>query len=160
MTIETVRQLLGIALLLAAAFEDVKKKSVHVAVPAVGGAAGIGLSIAGSLVNSGSLANAGGLANAGSLWKILLQIFLSALPGAFLLLCCLLFRGQIGSGDGAVLLGLGLICGWQTALGAFVHGLVYTGLFALVLLAKRMPKDTALPFLPFLLAGYVTTLAV
>ena len=154
MTIETVRQLLGIALLLAAAFEDVKKKSVHVAVPAVGGAAGIGLSIAGSLVNSGSLANDG------SLWKILLQIFLSALPGAFLLLCCLLFRGQIGSGDGAVLLGLGLICGWQMALGAFVHGLVYTGLFALVLLAKRMPKDTALPFLPFLLAGYVTTLAV
>jgi len=140
MKIELIRQISALALLSMAGFEDVRKKSVHMAVPLVAALAGIFLLICGAALHPTEPGNLQVNVNE-NIWPLLLGAFYSMLPGTFMLLASLLFRGQVGSGDGAVLLALGLVGGFETTLTSFLYGLFLSGLVALFLLAKRKPKN-------------------
>ena len=63
-------------------------------------------------------------------------------------------KGRFGTGDGAVILCMGLYLGTYISLSALVLALLLTVPAALYLLVCRGgSRDTAIPFVPFLLAG-------
>ena len=80
------------------------------------------------------------------------------LPGLLLLLASPLSRGAVGIGDGLMLLALH---GWLKAgrlAAVLLLGLAFTAMAGLVRLAVQRPEKAALPFLPFLAAGYACLL--
>lgn len=79
---------------------------------------------------------------------------LSLLPGLFLLLAGRLSRWQIGAGDGAVILIMGLWLGFEKTIVVLTMGLFLCSIFCggLVLL-KKAGRKTEIPFIPFLLAA-------
>jgi len=80
-------------------------------------------------------------------------------PGAVVLLVSLCTKESIGTGDGLMLLVLGMFCGFRTILSVLGTALVFTAFTAMLLLIfRRAGRKTELPFLPFLFAGYVLTL--
>ncbi len=81
-------------------------------------------------------------------------------PGAALLLLSWLTGGQVGAGDGALLMATGIYLGLEQNLAMFFAALAICAICALALLIfrKKSGKDT-LPFVPFMLAGYIATLA-
>lgn len=107
------------------------------------------------------------LLGAGTIWAILcviLQVlqkgvgeammaaFLSVLPGVGLLLLSLLTEKKVGSGDGLILILLGLFEGVERAVQVFCLGLFLQSLLAVgLLIFKKADKQTCIPFLPFLL---------
>ncbi|MCH5270579.1 MAG: prepilin peptidase [Lachnospiraceae bacterium] len=107
------------------------------------------------------------LLGAGTIWAILcviLQVlqkgageammaaFLSVLPGVGLLLLSLLTEKKVGSGDGLILILLGLFEGVERAVPVFCLGLFLQSLLAVgLLIFKKADKQTCIPFLPFLL---------
>lgn len=109
------------------------------------------------------------LLGAGTVWAalcVLLQILqkgageamlaalLSVLPGAGLLLLSLLTEKKVGSGDGLILILLGLFEGVERAVPVFCLGLFLQSLLAVgLLIFKKADKQTCIPFLPFLLAS-------
>lgn len=106
---------------------------------------------------------------AGALWAflcIILQILqegvgavlsaalISVLPGAALLLLSLVTEKKVGSGDGLILILLGLFEGVERAVPVFCLGLFLQSLLAIgLLILKKADKQTRIPFLPFLLVS-------
>lgn len=77
-------------------------------------------------------------------------------PGVGVLLLSLLIPGSVGKGDGYLLcisgLALGLVCNFSL----LCYGLFLAGGTAAVLLAvHKVKRDTKLPFVPFLLGGFI-----
>ncbi len=130
---------LGIGLL-GLGIEDLWKKEVHSLAVLLLGMAGAVLSfLGGDWVD----------------WSVIVRF----LPGALtLLLAC--FTGEsIGYGDGLVLLCLGCFLPVLEILNLCMMAITMAGLFALFLLTVRKKgKKTPIPFVPFLLAGYVVLL--
>lgn len=86
--------------------------------------------------------------------EALMAAFLSALPGAGLLLLSLLTEKKVGSGDGLILILLGLFEGVGRAVPVFCLGLFLQSLLAVgLLIFKKADKQTCIPFLPFLLTA-------
>lgn len=84
---------------------------------------------------------------------------LALLPGAVLLLLSLATSGKVGFGDGLAVCAAGIWCGFEQILLALFFALLLVPAAAGVLfLRKRRPKE--LPFLPFLLAGFLCMQAV
>lgn len=78
----------------------------------------------------------------------------SVLPGAALLLISLVTEKKVGSGDGLILILLGLFEGVECAVPIFCLGLFLQSLLAVgLLILKKADKQTCIPFLPFLLAA-------
>lgn len=86
------------------------------------------------------------------LWQ---EVLLGLLPGAVILVCARISGEAIGQGDGVTLLGLGIFGGFWTAVQLFFLGLLFSALYAAVLLVrKKAGRKTRIAFLPFLwLAG-------
>ncbi len=81
------------------------------------------------------------------------------LPGVCLLLVSWLAEGCIGKGDGYLVCISGLALGFKTNLSLLFYALLLAGGISAVLLSlRKVKKDTKLPFVPFLLGGYLLTL--
>lgn len=79
--------------------------------------------------------------------------------GGFMLLISYLTRGQIGLGDGLVLSIIGISYGFLMNLNLLILGLILSSIFSILLLiCKKAKKKSTIPFIPFLLAGYLGVL--
>ena len=85
-------------------------------------------------------------------------LFLRLLPGFVLLSAGLLSRGGIGTGDGLVLLTAGLCLPSDAAIAGTGLALFLSALLGAVLLIRRRSRNTAFPFVPFLLVGCLISL--
>lgn len=103
------------------------------------------------------------VAAAGLLFLIIRQpvaseVLLRLLPGFVLLSAGLLSRGGIGTGDGLVLLTAGLCLPSDAAIAGTGLALFLSALLGAVLLIRRRSRNTAFPFVPFLLVGCLISL--
>ena len=84
----------------------------------------------------------------------LMATLISVFPGAALLFLSLLTEKKVGSGDGLIMILLGLYEGVECAVPVFCLGLFLQSLLAVgLLIFKKADKQTCIPFLPFLLAS-------
>lgn len=78
------------------------------------------------------------------------------LPGVCLLAVSMTGKRSIGTADGAAVLTVGMLYGLWTGMEMLLYGLLLCCLPAAVLLAAgKIKKESRLPFLPFLLAGFL-----
>lgn len=80
---------------------------------------------------------------------------LGSLPGVFLLVVARISK-KAGYADGIVLLWLGLLGGYGD--GVFVMGislLLIAAVSMILLVLRRVKKETRIPYIPFLTAGYL-----
>lgn len=92
-------------------------------------------------------------------FEVLTAAVLSLLPGAGLLVLSFLSEKKVGTGDGLLLMLIGLLEGSRIVLLVFCAGLFLQSLSAvLLLILKRAEKQTCIPFAPFLLAARILLL--
>lgn len=90
-----------------------------------------------------------------SVWELLGGMMI----GMVLLAAAGLTGGQIGTGDGMMLLASGSYLGFQKNLGLFLTGLLLAGFAAFYLMVvQKRGRRTTMPFIPFLLAAYLLLL--
>lgn len=78
----------------------------------------------------------------------------SLLPGVFLLLLSFCTREKVGYGDGLMLIILGLFLGFYKCFFILCVGLIFSSVFALILLLFcKAEKNSRLPLVPFLTIG-------
>lgn len=77
------------------------------------------------------------------------------LPGVFLLFLSQLWKEQIGSGDGIVVLGMGWICGFSLTCNVLLMSFALAACTGLVCLLAGRGGRAELPFVPFLLGSYL-----
>lgn len=101
------------------------------------------------------------------LFKIpVMELLLSAVPGAFLLILGRITDEGIGYGDGLVILALGIWVGLYLSLVALIVGILLLGIVSLgyILMMKikreKVFLQTKMPFMPFLLSGLVVSICV
>ena len=83
------------------------------------------------------------------------EIMWGILPG-FMLLLIAVFSKKAGWADGVVLLLLGIMTGFQECAFSFTLSMLAISVISLALLMmKRVGKNTKMPYLPFLWAGYL-----
>lgn len=76
--------------------------------------------------------------------------------GFIFLLLSLILKGAVGTGDGLVLIALGTVLEFWEFLLMLCLASVLAALWGLILMVVfRKKKDAEMPFLPFLLLGYV-----
>lgn len=119
--------------------EDILKKSVPVA-----------------LLAAGVLYIPAGLIAEGAESFSFLDNILGLIPGAVLLIISFVSRGQIGIGDGCLVMMLGASLGIETVIRILTAALLLITVFSGVMLAMRkLKRKSTLPFIPFLFAGYI-----
>ena len=85
------------------------------------------------------------------------DMLLGAAVGAALVAVSLLTRGSIGLGDGFLLMTAGVFMGGSSVLELLFISLLYAALVSLGMLAfRRWKRKREIPFVPFLLLGYLT----
>ncbi|MDE7283697.1 MAG: prepilin peptidase [Lachnospiraceae bacterium] len=78
----------------------------------------------------------------------------SLLPGIFFLLLSFCTREKVGYGDGLLLIILGLFLGFYRCFLVLCFGLIFSSVFALILLLFcKAGKNSRLPLVPFLTIG-------
>lgn len=162
--------------LAAAAIRDIKTRAVPLRPALYAAGSGILLRLAAecfirisnAAISSDILPSgfAGGLCHtlsggAGALTALLLSCLTGMLPGVFLLAAAWITRQEIGYGDGVVLLVIGLYLGFSAGTGIFLTALLLLSPVSLFYIAVRKAgRKKRLPFVPYLLAGYLLWLAV
>lgn len=139
-------------LLLWNSVQDIRKKTLYNRGLLLG--AGVMLLLfAGDCLYSGTIADL--LLSEGEVpWKRLLGV----IPGIGVLILSIVLRGGIGKGDGYLLCITGMALGAEQNTALLLYGLFLAGVMAAVLLIlKRVKRDTKLPFVPFLFAGFLLT---
>jgi leader peptidase (prepilin peptidase)/N-methyltransferase len=109
-----------------------------------------------------SLIPVGIMAAVGALCSVLagewtgIYVLLQFLPGVLVLIFAKISREYIGYGDGWVLLSLGCFLSVDDLVGMCMISLTCAGFVALfMLLVMHRGRRTQIPFVPFLLIGYV-----
>lgn len=143
-------------LLSGCAWQDIKKKKVLVWPILMAGGIGICFELLQQFNENKSLGLEGS-----DLAEISLRLAAGVLPGVVLLLAGKWSGGQIGTGDGLLVMIIGIYLGfWKTMIILFyastAAGLV--GLFLLLILKKNSKYE--IPFIPFLLAVFTVRLMV
>lgn len=88
------------------------------------------------------------------------EILWGILPGFMLLLTAVLSK-KAGWADGVVLLLLGMMTGFRECVFSFTLSMLAISVISLVLLMmKRVGKNTKMPYLPFLWVGYLIQAAL
>lgn len=122
--------------LLAASWTDWRRREISLPLTFLFMAAGIAHSIAGNRPAADYLAPAG--------------------IGILFLCLGILTEGALGMGDGLVLLALGTAMDTGAYLGALLRGILLAAAWSGTLLAVfRKDRKTEIPFVPFLLTGYL-----
>lgn len=120
------------------AVEDMKKKKITIHYLPVFAAIGIFMHL--YYQNAGILSILGGM-----------------LQGMGILVLSLVTRESIGAGDGLILVVTGIYLGAGKNFELFMISLVYAAVFSLGLLVLgRKKRKYEIPFIPFLLAGYIS----
>ena len=84
------------------------------------------------------------------------EFIICFLPGIFMFLTGRIFRGSIGEGDTCLILASGIMAGFSDTLFFLFLGFFFAFLYGIViLLLKKQADIKSLPFVPFLLAGYI-----
>lgn len=122
------------------AWEDLRRQEISVRILGSFGAVGIAY----------ALLERGG---------VLPEILWGFLPGAVLLAMGRLSREAVGYGDGSVVLVLGLYLSLWEILGMLAAASLLAALWAIGLLAAGRNGCRRIPFLPFLLVGFLITWA-
>lgn len=111
-----------------------------------------------SLIALALIFTAESAATSGSWDLVGFTLIWGGIPFVFLLLMVLVSRGGVGMGDAKLAAGLGLtaaLTSGRLALSSMAAAFVIGGLVSLVLLlTKKVDRKTAIPFGPFLLAGF------
>lgn len=72
-----------------------------------------------------------------------------------------LSRGQIGMGDGIILIVTGMGLGMWNNISLLVYALFFAAVFSFTLMiGKKISKKDTIPFVPFLFLGYVSVLVI
>lgn len=80
-------------------------------------------------------------------------------PGLIFLLLSHLTKEAIGYGDGIFMVTAGIQLGGEKLLGILLVALLISAVFSLILLVfRRAGRKTAIPFIPFLAAGFFISL--
>lgn len=83
------------------------------------------------------------------------------IPGAIFIALSIITKGKVGIGDGIALGIVGSITGLSQALVIAGLGLFLQSLAAVVLLViRRVDGQSRLPFLPFMLAGWIVAIVL
>lgn len=83
------------------------------------------------------------------------------IPGIILLILNPVTRGQVGLGDGLIVSILGISLGFFATAGMLILGLFGSALLSLFLIIfKKANKKTTIPFIPFLLLGFLGVLII
>ena len=83
-----------------------------------------------------------------------LDVLISLIPGAVMLVLSLLTRQQVGLGDGLLLIFAGPALGGDTAIFGICAALFGSSIFSAVILAFRLAdRKTRIPFVPFMTLG-------
>ena len=131
--------LLGMLVLYA--LEDIWKKRISVRYLWIFGAAGIAINLFQKSIS-------------------VPDMLLGAAVGVALVVVSLLTRGSIGLGDGFLLMTAGVFLGGSSVLELLFISLLYAALVSLGMLAfRRWKQKREIPFVPFLLLGYLTMMA-
>ena len=89
----------------------------------------------------------------GILWRIWEGTFWA---GTIAAVISVLTRGEIGFGDGLLILAMGSVLKSGELLGVLCAALLLCGIYSgLQLLVFKKKRDTEIPFAPFLLVGYL-----
>lgn len=108
-----------------------------------------------------SLAVIGIFSAAGLIWaictgKISWQFFIPAVIGTFFLLISIMTKGALGMGDGWIMMALGTVLNVEEFLLMLFAGMLCCAVWAgILLIVFRKGKNTEIPFVPFLLLGYI-----
>lgn len=122
--------------LLFSSFLDIRKREISLWITAVYGLAGITYSI-----RTG---------------RNVIDFLIPLSVGMFILACSILTRGQIGMGDGWLLLALGCMLRMESYIQMACIGMLLAAVCSGVLmLVFRKNRKTEIPLVPFLLLGYV-----
>ena len=84
----------------------------------------------------------------------MILLLLSLAPGAFLLAVSILTRGQAGAGDALLLCAAGTWSGAQSMLLCLFGALFFLSVLSVVFQLLKKPVRE-MPFVPFLLAGFL-----
>ena len=76
--------------------------------------------------------------------------------GAVVIALSIITKGAVGMGDGFIMLALGTVLSFRELLGTFLLGLVCCSIWGIILLfLPRTRRKMEIPFVPFLLLGYI-----
>ena len=130
--------------LIAGAVEDIRERSVSLRYLALGGLM-TGLTAA-------FLLSDGGLTAAEVTGRLAASV-----PGVILLAAGLIRPGSIGPADGALMAMVGLLAGFRRTVGCLIISFAAAAAFGVIWAACRKKKirDVAIPFIPFITAGYM-----
>lgn len=99
---------------------------------------------------------------AGVLWQVFgeetagYDVLLSLIPGLLLLAAACLTEQKIGYGDGWVITAVGVWTGFRDIFLILTNGMIACAICSGFLLAlKKVRRGDSLPFVPFLLAGWI-----
>ena len=121
-------------------FQDIRRKEVHIILLLIGIVMGLFGSVAGVDIT-------------------LQNRILGVTLGGFLLGLNIITKGQIGVADGLIVCIIGIALGFYTTSGMLLSALFLSALVSLVLIVlKKVKRKTTIPFIPFLLVGYVGVL--
>ena len=122
--------------LLFSSFLDIRKREISIPVTLMFGLAGVAYSIKTGITMTDYL--------------------IPAAIGIFILACSILTRGQVGMGDGWLLMALGCMMRMESYIQmACIGMLLAAACSGVLLLVFRKSRKTEIPLVPFLLLGYV-----
>ncbi len=140
--LKTILKIFMLLFLFAAAIIDYRRKEIPIYLPIAGFVPALAI----SLITQ----------NLG-----VLEIVLGVGIGAVALLLAKITKQAIGYGDGAVLVCTGAALGFAKNLAMLLIALVIAACTcALLMFLKRKKKKDSIAFIPFLLSGYVATIAL
>lgn len=91
-------------------------------------------------------------------WKMCWQsMFLGATIGGILLLLAGVSREQIGYGDGWMFVATGVLLGFRVNLFLLFFSFLCSGVAAGILFLLRSSRKRRIPFIPFMISGYLLT---
>ena len=122
--------------LLFSSFLDIRKREISIPVTLMIGLAGVAYSI--------------------KTGRTMTDYLIPAAIGIFILACSILTRGQVGMGDGWLLMALGCMMRMESYIQmACIGMLLAAACSGVLLLVFRKSRKTEIPLVPFLLLGYV-----
>ena len=87
--------------------------------------------------------------------------FLGALPGMIFLIISFVTKGALGSGDAYLAIVIGMFLGAKNTVIIFMIASVLAAVYSLIMLAaKRIDRKGSIPFVPFILSGYLGILVL